>query len=232
MDLQRKMWPELMGGMTKSSHIQLLPLIPTHGGLLLTINTVKEKLNQIKSVNPEERQIIIFNAGLHDVKKLCGKSWSSLRKTEMNITDDNFSCIDLYRSCFQELVDVVGAYDAQLKIFRTTTAGWHKYGNFGFAWPADTPQTLPFSTHMVYQFNQVALDVVKRSQFDVHVLDGYWLSLARPDHTEVTRENVIGQHLVHYGPEVIGVMNRQLLMLILHDTCPQTLEAWPSAERS
>lgn len=151
----------------------------------------------------------------------------------MNITADTFSCVDMYREFFQTFVDFMGSYDASLKIFRTTTAGWHKYGNFGFGWPITTYQPFPSSTHMTHFFNEVALDVIKKSPFSFPILDGYWLTLSRPDHTQVkTEENEIGAHLVHYGPEVISVLNRQLLMFIMQDLCPQTLSAWRPFRKS
>jgi hypothetical protein len=151
----------------------------------------------------------------------------------MNITTDAFSCVEMYREFFQNFVDFLGSYDASLKIFRTITAGWHKYGNFGFGWPVNSYQPFPSSTHMTQFFNEVALDVIKKSPFTFQILDGYWLTLSRPDHTQVkTEENEIGAHLVHYGPEVISTLNRQLLMLIMHDICPQTLAAWRLCHRT
>ncbi len=149
------------------------------------------------------------------------------RKLKLNITDDDFSCVDMYREFFQYFVNFLGSYEASMKIFRTTTAGWHKYGNFGFNWPADAGQPFPTSTHMTHHFNEVALEVIKKSQFTFHILDGYWLTVSRPDNTQVkTEQNEIGAHLVHYGPEVVSALNRQLLMLILHAICPQTLASW------
>ena len=229
MDLQHiMMWLEFMCGMTNIVNVHTL--IHTHGGIKMTIDDVKQELKSIdRSKNRGERRIVIFNTGLLDTDKLCSKRWSDERKATMNITDDKFSCAEMYREYFQELVDFIGNYDASMKIFRTTTTGWHKYGNYGFAWPVNLPQPFPYSAHLTYHLNQVAFDVVKNSPFDIHILDGYWLTFSRPDHTQVKSiENEIGGHLVHYGPEVIGAMNRQLLMLILYDVCPQTLARWPA----
>eukprot|EP00590_Aulacoseira_subarctica_P005378 CAMPEP_0172417734 /NCGR_PEP_ID=MMETSP1064-20121228/4240_1 /TAXON_ID=202472 /ORGANISM="Aulacoseira subarctica , Strain CCAP 1002/5" /LENGTH=540 /DNA_ID=CAMNT_0013156229 /DNA_START=303 /DNA_END=1924 /DNA_ORIENTATION=- len=231
MDLQHvQMWQDMMCGM--KNFVNVHTLIRTHGGIKMTIDNVKREMNSLltSGKNAGEKRIVIFNTGLHDLDKLCAHQWAWERKLRMNITDDNFSCVEMYRKNFQELVNFIGSYDASVKIFRTTTAGWHKYGNYGFGWPPDCSQPFPFSTHMTYRFNEVALEVIKTSGFDnIHILDGYWLTLSRPDNTQVkTERNEIGAHLVHYGPEVVGVMNRQLFMLILHDVCPMTLARWPS----
>jgi hypothetical protein len=60
---------------------------------------------------------------------------------------------------------------------------------------------------MVAHFNQIAYDVVSRVD-DIRVLDGYWLTLARPDNRQVGLGNVLGKHLVHPGEEVLHAMVR------------------------
>jgi len=101
-----------------------------------------------------------------------------------------------------------------------TNVGWPKYGNFGFAWDPTYLQTFPLSSEFVEHFNKIALDVIQKSNFgDIHTMDGYWISLPRPDHTEVSKINGIGPHLVHPGPEVIGAMTEQWLLYVLRYIC-------------
>lgn len=97
-------------------------------------------------------------------------------------------------------------------MFETTTAGWPKWGNFGFAWPPWRGQPLPLDSHYVDYFNGIAVEVV--SELDIPVVDGFWLTRARPDHREVSHENDIGKHLVHAGPEVYTVLLREWIALV------------------
>jgi len=155
--------------------------IRTHGGIILTMESVKRGLEKIQKKDTLSKQFILFNTGLHDVAKLCSSNYAHFREKIYNITSDEFSCVELYRNAFQDLITYIHNYNAEAKIFRTTTAGWPKYGNFGFAWNPTYLQKFPFSSEFVEHFNKIALDVIQKSNFgDIHTLDGYWISLPRP----------------------------------------------------
>jgi hypothetical protein len=46
------------------------------------------------------------------------------------------------------------------------------------------------------------------------VVDGYWITLARPDNREVNIDNAIGKHMVHAGQEVLDAMTRVWLTIV------------------
>jgi hypothetical protein len=67
---------------------------------------------------------------------------------------------------------------------------------------------------MVDAFNNVALRVLDGYDgFDI--VDGYWLSLARPDNRQVDKANAVGKHLVHPGLEVLQAMVRTWMTVAL-----------------
>jgi hypothetical protein len=67
---------------------------------------------------------------------------------------------------------------------------------------------------MVAHFNQIAYDVLSGVD-GIHVLDGYWLTLARPDNRQVGLGNKLGKHLVHPGQEVLHAMVRVWMHVLL-----------------
>jgi hypothetical protein len=67
---------------------------------------------------------------------------------------------------------------------------------------------------MVAQFNHIAWDILARVD-GIHVLDGYWMTLARPDNREVGLEKMLGKHLVHPGEEVLHAMVRVWMQVLL-----------------
>ena len=81
-------------------------------------------------------------------------------------------------------------------------------------------QVLPKTTHMVEHFNRIAWDVLQTK--NVSSLDGYWMTLARPDHREIVEEpeRVVGNKLAHAGPEVYSVMLREIIMLLFSSVAP------------
>lgn len=77
------------------------------------------------------------------------------------------------------------------------------------------------SADFVTYFNEIAIQTLQESDYpEFTILDGYWVSLARPDNTEITKENSIGPHLVHPGKEVFSAMTRMLWTVVLNDVCP------------
>ena len=65
--------------------------------------------------------------------KLCAGDFRNFREMN-NISTPSFICVDAYRKSMTELVAYIGQYSAELIAFRSTTAGWMRYGNYGFGW--------------------------------------------------------------------------------------------------
>ena len=182
-----------------------------------------------------ERRYLIFNSGLHDIDRLCSGEMAAARKSDqtiMNLTvtedgtwGEGSSCVDVYESLMTKFVKFVRNYDADLKLFISTTPGWMKYGNFGFAWPAHKPQIYSRSTHFSSRINDVAYSVIDEyGDGKIPVLDGYWMSLPRPDNTEAGEKNMIGKHLVHMGVEVTDTMARKWMQIVLWKSCEHVME--------
>jgi hypothetical protein len=162
-----------------------------------------------------ERRVVLFNTGLHDIHRLCGSEWASDRKTYLK--DPNESCSELYKVAVKSLADEVASFPAEVKIFQTTTAAWPKYGNFGVAWDPRYGQGLPLDSGFIEHFNELAVQVLKPYQF--HIVDGYWISLARPDHREIDQKSDLGKKLSHPGVEVIVAMVRIWFTLVMQSLC-------------
>ena len=196
-----------------------------YGGLRETLQNVSYALQAIKEKEAGNKSIehfILFNSGLHDISKRCALSKSDKRKLD----DMNVSCTEDYQQSLRELLQLVDAFPAKLKVFQSTTAGWPKFGNYGFAWPPTIPQLLPRDPTFIAHFNEAAFCVLAEhnsmdtsSATTIANMDAYWLTLARPDHREVNRNNAIGKHLVHAGPEVVSVLVRKWMMMILESVC-------------
>ena len=173
--------------------------INAHSGLRRVLPNVTAALLDIAWGDHTEDRIIVFNSGLHDIKSLCNQ------RLFPKSMDENYSCSDDYRSLLTELVKLVASLPARLRVFQTTTAAWMKYGNFGFAWPPDKTQPFSLSTSFVEHFNEIAFSVIAPFS-SVHIVDAYWITLARPDNREVDINNFAGRHLVHPGREVLNAI--------------------------
>lgn len=97
--------------------------------------------------------------------------------------------------------------------------GWPKYGNYGVVWPNDGPQRLPVSTEIIPHFNQIALDVLHNKEFsssNIHIMDGWWVSYARPDNREISpgKKKATEKKLSHPGYEVIGAMIQNFAAIV------------------
>lgn len=101
-----------------------------------------------------------------------------------------------------------------------TQAGWPKYGNFGNAWPTWEMQRFPLDPGIVLAFNDIIWPMLQDK--NIPTMDGYWLTLARPDHREAItkKEQNVGKRLAHAGPEVYNILSTQFLMLILEKLDP------------
>lgn len=250
MKLEMGFFIKLLGGsgMVDGSRAVNVTFIETNGGIRSTLPNIISTLNSLEARDKSShaaselpnKRVIIFNSGLHDIDILC----SSKRKRTRNETalGSPVSCADAYQNTMKEFVEFMNTYPAEIKLFRTTTAGWPKvrpsnrvlknlqdcsittflrfqYGNYGFQWPASEVQPQSRSTHMVHYFNQIAIETIKKYSKSIHVTDGYWITLPRPDHTQTSKQNQVGKHLVHPGYEVLSVLARKLIMLLLWGLC-------------
>jgi hypothetical protein len=162
-----------------------------------------------------DHYIVIMNSGLHDISLLCGAEYFGLH---IDFSARGVGrCIDAYRSLLRDFARVMKSFPSALTIFQTTTASWPKWGAFGNAWPADEKQPLPFSSSFAEHFNTIAWEVM--TEFDIPIMDAYWLTLSRPDHRESNVKNDISQKMVHAGPEVYSVLVRKWAMLALETIC-------------
>ncbi|CAB9517278.1 expressed unknown protein [Seminavis robusta] len=215
---------------TASNHSVALPhietsLISLHGGLHQTLPNVSIALEGIlhnatstKLKKTMTTYMILFNSGLRDISRRC-------------LLRLNVSCTKNYKESFRALLSLVSDFPADLKVLQTTTAGWPKYGNFGFAWPPTHPQPLPRDPNFVDHFNSDMLQEVVRAgtgtpnaagssgNTAISVMGAFWLTLSRPDHREVDKTNAIGKHLVHPGPEVLNALTRQWITMIIESVC-------------
>mmetsp|Transcript_54988 Transcript_54988/g.112330 ORF Transcript_54988/g.112330 Transcript_54988/m.112330 type:complete len:500 (-) Transcript_54988:130-1629(-) len=180
--------------------------ITAHGGLRATMKDVTEKVQSI-AANTSSPLVIMFNSGLHDINKYCSMSRGLGTFRADNVTD----CVDDYARHLARLQGMLQNLSPKpLLIFRTTTAGWSKWGNWGFAWPHQESQIFIHSHAMVARMNQVASAILDPA---IPVIDGYHLSLPRPDHTEISTE--IGKRMVHHDYEISQALNLLFINLVL-----------------
>ena len=192
-------------------------IIGTHGGLAKRVEGVIEELQLIIDENPDERRFVLFNAGLHDIAQLCSVKYKNARNEYLGIADGEFSCVELYKTLLSKLTSFFATYPAELVAFQTTSAGWMPYGNFGFAWNPNEYQPYSLSPNAVTHFNEAAKEVVRDvSGGRFLVIDGYYITLARPDHREIGEDNAIGKHMVHPGTEVVDAMASIWLTVVLN----------------
>jgi len=176
--------------------------------------------------DPNERRIVMFNTGLHDILRLCSAEaeFSKDRKDYLSAKEQQQSCTALYRQAVRLLANVVDQFPAELKIFQTSTAGWPKYGNYGLAWDPGRGQGLPMDPSFVQFFNQIAMETLGEEQFrnsNIRILDGYWITLARPDNRETSSRADTGKKLAHSGFEVVDAMVQVWSTLLIQTVCQQ-----------
>ena len=175
-------------------------------------------LSDIQRRAPNDAKVVIFNTGLHDIHRLCGQEWSTDRYEYLDkakLDSGKFFCVDEYKLLLNEFATIIEDYDANLRIFQSSTAAWPKYGNFGIEWPFGS-QTLPLVSDMVSYFNDIAFEVLGAYGDSIQITDGYWITYSRPDNREI---GTIGSKLSHPGLEVQSAMVRTLAMLILENVC-------------
>jgi hypothetical protein len=96
------------------------------------------------------------------------------------------------------------------------TQGWPKYGNYGVTWPSEGAQNMPVSTEFIDFFNDIAYDAMKIQFPSIPIMDGFWVSYARPDNREVTarKKKALEKKLSHPGKEVVYTMLRTLSNIV------------------
>lgn len=201
---------DIMIGWTHSPSVKVTR-IATNGGLNKMLHNVTASLEELNL--EQEYVVILFNSGLHDIGAFCRHRVET--SVPGHLTDPSKdACIDQYEETLTVLVHYISSMPARVKIFQTTSAGWMKWGNYGPGWNPGRPQGFTTSPHMVDAFNNVALRVLDGYDgFDI--VDGYWLSLARPDNRQVDKANAVGKHLVHPGLEVLQAMVRTWMTVAL-----------------
>lgn len=187
--------------------------ICTSGGMVQVLSNVTSQLQSLANENPNERRLILFNTGLHDISQLCSRVRYDERRVYMTIPDGNYSCTDLYRKNFEKLTNFIHHNPAELRVFQSTTAGWLRYGNYGIEWLLNQTEDLALSSNMVAHFNDIAFDIIHKYE-NIRVIDGYWVTLARPDNRQIGLVNNRGKHLVHPGEEVLEAMVRNLIHVL------------------
>ena len=125
-------------------------------GLILFLTRLHDLGYNQQSWNHQKEYFILFNSGLHDINRRC-----AMPKTERKL-DFNTSCTQDYEESLWELLKLLDKFSATLKVFQSTTAGWPKYGNYGFAWPPSIPQLLPRDPTFVAHFNNAADRVLSK----------------------------------------------------------------------
>lgn len=169
------------------------------------------------------RRVVIFNSGLHDIHRLCGHEWIDDRRTYLTDTELLLPCTTVYRQAIRELTSSVLRIPADAYIFQTTTAAWPKYGNYGVTWEACCPQELPLDFVFVEKFNDIAVDEIQavssQTMQKVHIVDAYWITLARPDNREVRKKNDLGKKMSHPGLEVVSHMVRVVWQVAIQLLC-------------
>jgi hypothetical protein len=200
-------------------------MISAHGGINDKLPEIKKNLTQLIKNDSESgvsfRYLVIFNSGIHDIIHLCGSEFMGNHHINVTARGDA-RCVDTYRQKLTELASTIrDLFPGALTVFQSAVAAWPKWGLVGAEWPAhEIPswQSLPFATDFARHFNEIAWQVMK--EFDIPVMDAYWLTLSRPDHREVTKTNGIVEKILHAGPEVHSVLVRKWAMMILESICP------------
>ena len=83
---------------------------------------------------------------------------------------------------------------------------------------------MPVATEFIDFFNDVAYDVMKESFPTIPVMDGYWISYARPDNREISKgsKKALEKKLSHPGIEVVMTMLRSWVTVVAQsDVCSE-----------
>ena len=81
---------------------------------------------------------------------------------------------------------------------------------------------MPVATEFVGFFNDIAFNVLQESFPEIPIMDGYWISYARPDNRETTVgfKKALEKKLSHPGMDVVLTLLRQWTTIVLQsDVC-------------
>ncbi|GAX23284.1 hypothetical protein FisN_21Hh031 [Fistulifera solaris] len=232
MRLQRSVLEGWMKQMIESGQAKIT-FYELYGGTLRSERLSGPKISTIsqEQASSNEQKIVLFNSGLHDIHRLCGDEWKDDRSSYLNDLELQQSCVDMYQVALDTLfTNVLQIAEVDLFVFQTTTAGWPKYGNYGVAWSPIDGQGLPLDAGFVDRFNLIAIDYISKMKqggaySNLHIMDGYWVSLPRPDNREISKKADIGKKLSHPGHEVTYAMVLFFSMMVLQTMCPALLHA-------
>ena len=75
---------------------------------------------------------------------------------------------------------------------------------------------MPVSTEFVAFFNDIVFDVMKESFPTIPIMDGYWVSYARPDNREINMgpKQALAKKMSHPGNEVVLAMLRSWVTVV------------------
>ena len=191
--------------------------LKTNDGLLTRFPEISQGLDTLKREqnNTGGKIHIIFNAGLHEIAILCSQRRVQSRGRVIPTPDKAFSCTEQYRLNLRTLISLVVNIPTASLVFQSTSAGWLKWGNYGFVWEPNRTQEFPSDAHACADFNDIAFDLM--DIYNIPVIDSYWMTLARPDHREIDEINSRGKKMVHAGVEVYDVLLRKWLSVVLED---------------
>ena len=216
---------ELYGGTLRCERLSGPRVSDLRRALAMSLSNDNSSSNN-NNINDEQR-VVLFNTGLHDIHRLCGTEWQSDRQQYLTPHELQISCMEVYRTAvLPTLVNAVLQLPATVRIFQTTTAAWPKYGNYGVAWNPARGQGLPLDAGFVEQFNRIAAEFLSPPPYQdkIQIVDGYWITLARPDNREIDKESNLSKKLSHPGAEVVQAMVRIWTHVMLRTICPSIFD--------
>jgi hypothetical protein len=185
-------------------------------GMFRRFDGVSRNLTRIQQEDSEQPKVVVFNAGVWEISQNCDRSLTGLR-SNYNMSDLELdSCAGFYQTNFRRLLDlIVSTFPSDLKIFRTTSSAWWRWGNFPVAWPyTDSLQPMIETPHSVRVFNDIALQVIRESGYDIKVYDMFWTTWGRPDDANKKYSSGFKGDLVHMGHGLLQTSLRKLITLV------------------
>lgn len=190
--------------------------LSTSGGIVQMIHNVTTELQSLAQVYPDQRLLLLFNTGLHDITQLCSRVGRDDRANYITESDSIFSCTAQYHRSFQQFVNFIEQYPADLRVFQSTTAGWPRYGNYDIEWLKNETQSLALTSNMVAHFNEIAYTILLNNKHtSIQIMDAYWLTYARPDNRQAGLKKNTKKRLVHPGEEVLRTMVRNWILILV-----------------
>jgi hypothetical protein len=174
----------------------------------------------------EKATYVLYNSGLHDILNLCTQERKELRKRYIDYAkwpseERPFSCTAIYQELMQELRHMMESLPVELQVYQSTNAAWPMYGMLGENRNENhTLHPFSLSPHMVSEFNDLVINnVFTNNANSTHtapaIMDGFFMTAARPDNREVTNSNALGCKMVHPGIEVVDAMTQVWTTMII-----------------